>query len=74
MVTLVDEPPRPRISGGSLALDPGHPKWDPLNTELLSLLRQIISFSLPSHFSPFPFFLITHRKLYFTRHRTRSSI
>ena len=28
MVTLVDEPPDPRISGGSLTLDPGHPESD----------------------------------------------
>ena len=31
------EPPEARISGGSLALDPGHPKSDHPNLELLSL-------------------------------------
>jgi len=34
---LVDEPPDPRPSGGSLALDPGHPKSDQPNLELLRL-------------------------------------
>jgi len=33
---LVGEPPDPRISGGSLALDPGHPKSDQPNLELLN--------------------------------------
>jgi len=31
------EPPGPRISGGSLTLDPGHPKSDHPNLELLIL-------------------------------------
>ena len=31
------EPPELRISGGSLALDPGHPRSDGANLELLNL-------------------------------------
>ena len=34
---LVDEPPDPRLSGGSLALDPGHPKSHEPNLEPLIL-------------------------------------
>jgi hypothetical protein len=50
MVALVGEPPDLRLSGGSLTLDPGHPKPDHPNLELLSL--SLLSFFLP----PFSFY------------------
>jgi len=48
---LVGEPPGPRISGGSLALDPGHPKSLHPNLELLSddlirLQREVLLFDV----------------------------
>jgi hypothetical protein len=38
---LVDAPPDTRVSGGELTLDPGHPKLDPPNLELLRLVCRV---------------------------------
>jgi hypothetical protein len=37
---LVDEPPDPRVSGGSLAFDPGHPKLGHSNLEVTVAMRR----------------------------------